>query len=107
MSLDFSFNNQLIQAYFNGSDEYVPVRELIYLHEHPLIKGSFLNQIERMINETAELMQRKNMQGTVLEKFVEYTIKLGAELPTVNEQTAPEILQQLRNIYKLCKGLLK
>lgn len=104
--MDLSFNNQLILSYFKGSDEYIPVSELVYLHEHPLIRDSFLAQIERMINEAAELLQRKNMQGIIVQKFIEATIKLGAELPTVNEQTAPKILQELRNVYKLCDDLL-
>ena len=39
--MDLSFSNELIKNYFEGSDDYVPVTELIYVHEHPLIKGSF------------------------------------------------------------------
>jgi hypothetical protein len=106
MNTDFTFSNALIKAYFDGSNEYVPVAELVYLHEHPLIKGSFLVQIERMINQAAELMTRKNMQGVVVERFIDYTMKLGAHLPSVNEQTAPLILEELRKIYQLCKDLL-
>jgi hypothetical protein len=106
MNIDFSFNNSLISGYFDGSDKYIPTMELIYLHEHPLVKDSFLNELERMIYQTSELLQKKNMKGTILDKFVESTIKLGAELPNVNEQTAPIILTHLRDIYQLCKSLL-
>lgn len=106
MNIDFSFNNDLIRAYFEGSNDYVPSSELIYLHEHPLIKGSFLTEIERMINETSSLLHRKNMQGPIVQRFIEYSIRLGAELPIIDEQTAPRILEELRNIYSLCNGLL-
>jgi len=104
--MDFSLNNTLILNYFEGSDEYLPSSELIYLHEHPLVKGSFLVEIERMINDTTELMVKKNMQGTIVQKFTDSAIKLGAELPTINQQNAPVILGELRKVYTLCKGLL-
>jgi hypothetical protein len=106
MIIDFTFKNSLIKEYFEGDDSYIPSSELMYLHEHPLVKESFLIEIERMINEVAVKMSNRNMQGPVVEKFVASTIALGAELPNVTKQNAPKILSHLRDIYKLCKGLL-
>jgi hypothetical protein len=104
--MNFTFENTLIKNYFEGSDEYIPVSELIYLHEHPLIKDSFLIEIERLINVTTELMIAKKMQGVIVQKFVDVTMKLGAELPSITQQNAPIILEHLRTIYKLCNSLL-
>jgi hypothetical protein len=104
--MDLSFNNELIMQYFNGDDSYIPSSELIYLHEHPLIRDCFLVQIERMVHETAQLFERKNMRGSVVQKFIDSTIKIGAELPNLNKDNAPIVLNELRSVYWLCKGLL-
>lgn len=104
--IDFTFNNKLISDYFNGDDSYIPVSELVYLHEHPLISQSFLIELEKMINATTEVLIKKNMVGGIVDKFVACTMRLGAELPTINQQNAPNILNELREIYSLCNGLL-
>lgn len=59
-----------------------------------------------MILKTTEVVAKKNINGAILNKFIEATMKLGAELPTINQQTAPTILNELRNVYALCKNLL-
>lgn len=96
----------MILGYFNGDNSYIPTSELIYLHEHPLIKNSFLVEIEKMILETSEVIIKKNISGSIVENFIQVAIKIGAELPTVNGQNAPILLQHLREVYKLCKYLL-
>ena len=106
MVIDMSFKNEMILGYFNGDDSYLPVSELIYLHEHPLIKESFLVEMEVMIHKTSAVMAKKNMQGSVVNRFIDATIALGTALPTVDKLTAPNILQQLRTIYVLCKAVL-
>lgn len=104
--MDLTFKNTLIKSYFEGDDSYVPSNELIYLHEHPLIQHSFLVEIEKLINQTAVYLTKRNMQGAVIERFIASTKALGAELPTINQQNAPKILNELRNVYKLCNSLL-
>lgn len=96
----------MIRDYFEGDDSYIPVSELIYLHEHPLIRQSFLVEIERLINTVSEYLVKRNTQGAVVNKFIDLTIKLGAELPTVNKQNAPIILDLLRKIYTMSNKLL-
>lgn len=107
MIIDFTFKNELIKKYFQGDDSYIPVSELIYLHEHPLIKESFLIELEKKINRTAELMAAKNMQGKIVNKFIESTMNLGALLPKVDQESAPKILEEMRKINSLCDSLLK
>lgn len=106
MLMDFTFKNDLIRKYFEGDNSYVPSSELVYLHEHPLIKNSFLVELELMINRVAERANERNMQGPIINKFIEATCKLGAELPNVNQKSAPIILSEMRKVYFLCTKLL-
>lgn len=92
MLVDFTFKNELIKKYFQGDNSYVPISELIYLHEHPLIKESFLVELERKINRAAEVMAARNLQGKVVNRFIESTMNLGALLPKVDQESAPKIL---------------
>ncbi|MNK09967.1 hypothetical protein D3C87_279770 [compost metagenome] len=104
---DFSFNNPQIKEYFNGSDAYIPTSEFMYIHTHPLVKPNFVDHLESMINRTAILVEKRSIRGAVIDKFTDLAIKLGAELPNVTKETAPVVLSHLREIYKLCKSLLK
>lgn len=108
MSLaDFSFDNISIKAYFEGSDTYIPVSELMYIHSHPLVRPNFLDQLEKLILRTNELIQAKNIRGAVIERLADHAMKFGAELPTISQENAPTILSHLREIYRICTGLLK
>lgn len=108
MSLtDFSFKNTRIKAYFEGSDTYIPTSELIYIHSHPLVKPNFLDEFEAIILKTMDLIQRKNIRGVVIDKITNLTMQFGAELPTISQENAPKILGHLRELYKVCTGLLK
>ena len=102
--MDLSFKNTLIKAYFEGDNSYIPVMELLHIHEHPLIRDSFLVELERMINETTEILVKKNMQGQVVQQFTDAAIKIGAELPRLTRENAPNVLAAMRTVYKLCKG---
>lgn len=104
--IDFTFTNKSIKAYFDGDDTYIPSSELIYLHSHPLIKPSFLTEIDKRIMECTEFMLKVNMKGRVLDTFIESTKKIGAELPNLTQQNAPIVLKELRTVYKLCNQLL-
>lgn len=104
---DFSFTNTQIKKYFEGSDAYIPVSELLYIHTHPLVKPNFLDEIEALINKTSAWMVSKNVRGTAVEKITSLAIKLGAELPNLTRENAPIVLTHLRDIYTICTALLK
>jgi hypothetical protein len=106
-SMDFSFNNQLINSYFNGDNSYAPTTELLYAHAHPLIKQSFLVELELLINKATELLVAKNVKGDILNKFINSTIAIGLELPSLTNENALKVLVELRAVYQLCNGLLK
>lgn len=104
---DFSIaNNEQIRAYFKGSNKYIPTSELVYLHEHPLIRNSFLADIEALIDKSTQCLLANNVQGAIVDKFIHHTIKLGELLPEVNKDNALLILEALRDIYVLCVNLL-
>ena len=100
--LDFSFNNPRIRNYFEGSDEYVPVEELLYVHSHPLVRPNFLAQIESILNLTAEHIIEKSMKGKPINKFVQLTENLGKLLPGISKENSAEVLKVLREIYSHC-----
>lgn len=105
--IDFTIkNNQQIRDYFRGSDSYIPSSELVYLHEHPMIRESFLAEIEALVHTSAECLVTHKVQGALIEKFILSTQKLGALLPEVTKDNAPHILDELRTVYVLCNNLL-
>lgn len=99
---DFSFTNTQIKEFFEGSNSYIPVSELLYVHSHPLIKPNFLAEIESLINITGEIMVQKKMSGAPVKKFTSLAQDLGRELPELTEDNAVSVLGTLRDIYKLC-----
>lgn len=105
--MDFSFKNELISNYFKGDNTYVPISELLYVHEHPLLVNTFLHELDVLITKTSELIKRINLKGSVVNQFATHTINFGAQLPDIRVDNAPIILSELRNIYILCNGLLK
>ena len=91
-----------IKAYFNGDDKYVPTSELLYIHTHPLVQPNFLADIEGFINLTAEHMVQKTMTGKPVERFTILATKLGRLLSKLDKDSAAEVLDVLRDIYRLC-----
>jgi len=107
-TLDFTIaNNTQIRDYFNGSDSYIPSSELIYLHEHPLIQTTFFGEIEVLVNKSALCISKNNVRGVIIDKYITLTKNLGTLLDNVNQDSAPKILFELREIYKLSNSLLK
>lgn len=100
--MDLTFNNSIIKAYFDGDDSYVPSSELIWLHTHPLVTPNFLTQLEELILEAGRIIIAKNMNGYPIAKLEELAIKIGTELPDITLETAPKILDAMRELYKLC-----
>lgn len=100
--IDLSFSNPAIRDYFNSKTEEPPVSELLYLHSHPLIQPNFLGEVEALINNTSEVMVQKSLMGKPVDRLIVLTTKLGRRLPYITNENAPEVLDILRDIYKLC-----
>lgn len=104
--MDLTFNNELIKKYFDGDDSYVPSSELMWLHEHPMVRPNFLTELEELILEAGEVIKKHNLVGYHTDQFTEIAIRIGQRLPIITDQTAPEILQAMREIYKLSNELI-
>lgn len=103
--IDYTFNNSLIKKYFEGDNSYVPTGEIIYLHKHPLITPNFMTELSDMIKKAGELMIKHKL-AHYAEKLTNIAIRMGQELPEVNEGNAQTILETMREAYKLSNDLL-
>jgi hypothetical protein len=99
------FSNDLIRKYFEGDDSYVPTSELIYLHTRPLIQPNFLAQLEELILQTGKLLLKHNIKGYPLPQLEKLAIDIGQRLPIITNESAPEILHAMREVYKICKEI--
>ena len=106
---NFSMTNPKIKAFFNGDDTDPPITELLYLHEHPLIRESFLREIIIRVKEGTDLAVRKNIQlsESKMSKLVKTTSTLGAELSSISKNNALEVLKSLRAIDTFMKTFIK
>ena len=106
MEKDFSLNNPDIKKYFEGDDSYAPVRELMYLHTHPLIRPNFLLEIGNLIDQVGtKLVARKVPPSSKIIRDLEsLCISLGQTLPDT-EEAAGRMLPYLRDTYTICVSL--
>lgn len=104
--IDYTFNNTLIKGYFEGDDSYIPTGEIIYLHDHPLVTPNFMTELSQMIRDAGELMVKHKL-GHYAEKLEKIAIRMGTQLPEVNEANATTILGTMREAYKLSNDLLR
>jgi hypothetical protein len=104
--MDFSMHtNEGIKNYFNGSNDYVPTSELVYIHTHPLISPNFLVEINLLVAETAEIISAKNLKGHTLREFTDIAVNIGKAIPDLTTENAEALLIQLRNLYNFCNSL--
>lgn len=104
--LDFTLNNPKIKTYFEGTSDLAPIGELLYVHTH-FIQYNFLSEIEVMVNLAGEiLVQNPNKKGVTL-KLKSLAEKFGVQISSITEESAPDILDTLKQIYQICKVILK
>lgn len=104
--LDFTLNNPKIKTYLEGTSEFSPVGELVYIHTH-FIENNFLSEIEVMINIADEILSKNSNKKAQAFKLRAYAEKFGSQISQgVNEETSPGILETLRSIYQLTKTII-
>jgi len=97
-------NNEGIRNFFeNGSDEYIPISEIIYIQTHPLIGKTFLTEISTEVTKVESIA--RNIPDAYLFKLRDIAIIIGKLLPTIDESNAEKILFELRHLYTLAKKL--
>lgn len=106
--MELTLQTESIKDYFEGKAEaQAPARELIYLHSHPLVRPSFLTEIHNLIREAGELIVSRNVTGKVIEDLSRIAVLIGTQLPEVNQGNALIILEELRNLYRLCNNVIR
>lgn len=108
MAYDFSFNNSSIKDWFEevpGSS--CPTSEFKYLHDHPLVKPNFVNDLERLIYEAGVAAHKKNVKGKPIDKLVslasDLTKSLSSFIQDKSSDNAETCLKVMRQLYQLCK----
>lgn len=109
MAYDFSLANPAIKSWLDRNSDASPVREFMYLHEHPLIRPNFVSDIEVLIYDTGQHMVRKNISGAPANKLVSLAEAFAARLNVFagdrTEDGAGEVLESLRDLYQLCNRI--
>lgn len=106
MDYNFTFENPFVKEFFKeGAKE--PCDALIsmyqFLHEHPLVKPSFLTEVNEVIEKTALHLKRKNVTSqAVIQPMIDATIGVANNLPTDNPKQG---LLHLRDLYNVCLHL--
>lgn len=109
--VDLSFNNPRIRDFFErkpGVKEVpsdFPVGEMLYIHTH-ILDDDFLSQLQVMINMASLQLATSPKKKGIAIKLVSKTEALGKVIHLMNEENAPEILEILRDIYRICKQIL-
>jgi hypothetical protein len=104
--MNYTLTNPKVEAYFKGDDTDPPVSELIYIHSHPMLHPTFLDEVDALLVTTAKHILAKNITGYPIQSLAEIAISIGTKMPTFNEGSAPLILTELRNLYVLCNHII-
>lgn len=111
--MDLTLTNPAIKAYFERTSEDIPIGEFIYVHTH-FLEQNFLSDIEVLLNKaTLKLNSDPKVaaaNSSVILKLAEYAQNYALQCNVINdniEEAAKEMLINLREIYTLCKVILK
>ena len=100
MDYNFTFTNPLVKEFFTGKSK-EPSEGLIsmyqFLHEHPLLKPSFLTVIKDELEKTHKhLLSKKIKSQIVIQPLIDATIGVANNLPNDNPKKG---LMHLRDLY--------
>lgn len=104
MDYNFTLSNPSIARFFEGDDSVDLTSEYKYLHEHPLIKPSFVTEVTDLVNKTGEHLKKRNYK-TLPPSFTEAVVGVANNLP--DGPTAALGLRHLRDLRNVCIELLK
>lgn len=101
--------NDGIRKFFAGDDSYTPISEYRYLHDRPLIRPSFLTQVEDIAGLVSRKIVDNNLKsGVPTEKLTKLAIVVGQNLDgPLTDDKIETILKALRDIYNICTDLNK
>lgn len=110
MAYDFSLSNPDLKAWFASGEGEAPVREFIYLHEHPLVRPNFISEIEVLIHDTGLHIKARNISGSPVKRLVDaaetFSQALKAYLLGKTNDAARDVVEALKAVYKICTKIL-
>lgn len=110
MAYDFSLSNPELKAWFTSGTGPTPVREFIYLHEHPLVRPNFISEIEVLIHDAGLHIQARNISGAIVQRLVDAAEKFSGALKAYllgrSDEAATGVVEALREVYKICTRVL-
>ena len=110
MSVSFLIEeNEGIRKFMEGDDSYVPINEYKYLHDRPLIRPTFLTQIDDLVARVANKVEVNRLKsGLPIENLTKLAITIGQNLDgELTDDKARNILLSLRSMHKICSELDK
>lgn len=109
MAYDFSSKNPEIKSWLDRDSDTYPIREFLYLHEHPQVRPNFVTDIEVLIHETGQHMVNRNISGAPANKLVSlaetFASLLNDFVQDRSEERAESVLGSLRDLYRLCNRI--
>jgi len=105
-------DNVQIRNFLQGDDSYVPTRELQYLHERPLVKNSFVQQIEQLVELVGKKISDRKLTAYAV-TLGSYGVRVGlvlnqmSPMGSLTDDQAKELAFVLRDIYQFCDDLNK
>lgn len=108
--ISFSISsNDNVRNFLNGNDTAIPVSEYMYLHTRPLIRPSFLTEIDDLTIAAGTRLEKHNVKsGMYIDSLTQIAINLGSQLDgDMTEEKARSILFSLRDLYNRCNEILK
>jgi len=103
--LDLTLTNPSVKAFMEGHSDIPPVGELLWIHSH-FMEDNFLSEIEVMVAMAEQVILENPKKKGIATKLVSLAEKFATQIGTINEQTAPEILMTLREIFRVCTRIL-
>lgn len=107
MNYDFSFANPEIRSWFDRNSTAAPVRQFVYLHEHPLVRPNFIAELDVMIYETGAHIQAKNITGSPIKRLQklakEFADALTKFVVEKEEGSAEKVLLSMRELHTFCR----
>jgi hypothetical protein len=110
MSVSFLIEeNEGIAKFLNGDDSCIPIGEYKYLHDRPLLRPTFLSQIDDLAHRVAAKITKNNLKsGIPADTLTKHAITIGVNLEgNLDDTKAANILIALRHIYTICLELDK
>lgn len=98
--------NEGIRKFLEGDDSSMPVSEYTYLHQRPLIRPSFLTQIDDLVKIVGEKIVKRKLTGKPVDDLTNYAIALGKNMDgELTDDKTKAILLTLRSLYVFCNDL--